>query len=144
MTHDIAPGRHVWNIGDAKWEPFGRYDRPIPKLFWAPLTFDRESGEGCFFLRFEPGGVSRPHAHYGYEEFLILDGELMDHDGGVYKKGDFVCLDPGTSHYSTSPNGCLIMSFYRRPKESDTAQNNLKITELDLSWGKAVVPWPDA
>ena len=77
MNHQLAPGRNVWDINEVEWIPFGRYGNPIPKLFWAPLTFDPETGEGCFFLRFEPGGVSKPHAHYGVEEFLILEGELV-------------------------------------------------------------------
>ena len=48
-----------------------------------------------------------------FEEFLILDGELTDPDNKVFKKGDFVTFEPGSTHSSYSKNGCLILVFMR-------------------------------
>jgi hypothetical protein len=50
------------------------------------------------------------------EEFLILEGELIDSDGRVFKRGDFVSYDAGTRHHSRSERGCLIVVFeWRKP-----------------------------
>ena len=46
----------------------------------------------------DPGAKSLPHEHNGFEEFLMLDGELTDPDGKVFKKGDFVTFEPGSEH----------------------------------------------
>lgn len=91
--------------------PFDRYGDDVPKLFWNPITFDRATGQGCFIIRFEPGGVSTPHEHHGFEEFHVLDGEVIDHDGVRYTKGDFVSLGPGVRHYSYSPDGVFVLAW---------------------------------
>ena len=48
-----------------------------------------------------------------FEEFFILDGELIDSDGAVFKKGDFVTFEPGSKHSSYTKKGCLILTFMR-------------------------------
>ena len=54
-----------------------------------------------------------PIIHTGFEEFLILEGELTDPDGKIFKKGDFVTFEPGSTHSSHTKNGCLILVFMR-------------------------------
>ena len=54
-----------------------------------------------------------PIVHEGDEEFFVLEGELIDHDGYRYKKGDLVWLDAKTGHNSYSPNGALLVVFFR-------------------------------
>jgi anti-sigma factor ChrR (cupin superfamily) len=54
-----------------------------------------------------------PHIHQGYEEFYVIDGELQDADGKIFKKGDFVTFEPGTNHNSQTKNGCLLIVFMR-------------------------------
>ena len=61
----------------------------------------------------EPGAKSIPHEHINYEEFYMLDGELVDTDGKVFKKGDIVSFEPGSKHSSYTKNGCLILVFMR-------------------------------
>ena len=58
-----------------------------------------------------PGKVQCPfHSHHGEEEmFLILEGELMDSNGSLYKAGDFVSYPPGSHHNSWTGPGCVIM-----------------------------------
>ncbi|MDQ6817124.1 MAG: cupin domain-containing protein [Actinomycetota bacterium] len=70
-------------------------------------------GSGFYIYKMDPGAVSTPHEHTCRENFLILEGELIDNDGYVYRKGDLVMLDEGTQHSSTAPNGCLIAVFVR-------------------------------
>ena len=59
------------------------------------------------------GAKSLPHEHTGFEEFLMLDGELTDPDGKIFKKGDFVSFQPGSKHSSHTINGCLVLVFMR-------------------------------
>jgi anti-sigma factor ChrR (cupin superfamily) len=61
----------------------------------------------------EPGAKSLPHEHTGFEEFLMLDGELTDPDGKIFKKGDFISFEPGSKHSSHTINGCLVLVFMR-------------------------------
>ena len=64
-------------------------------------------------LRMDPGAVSKPHEHMGHEEFLILEGSLIDNDGTEYQSGDFVSLLPGSKHSSHTPGGCLLLVILR-------------------------------
>jgi anti-sigma factor ChrR (cupin superfamily) len=70
-------------------------------------------GSGFYIYKMEPGAVTTPHEHTARENFLILEGELVDNDGYVYRQGDLVMLDQGTQHSSTAPNGCLLAVFVR-------------------------------
>ena len=53
------------------------------------------------------------YLYINFEEFLMLDGELTDSDGKIFKKGDFVTFEPGSQHFSLTKNGCLILVFMR-------------------------------
>ncbi|HUO71436.1 MAG TPA: cupin domain-containing protein [Solirubrobacteraceae bacterium] len=70
-------------------------------------------GSGFYIYKMEPGAVTTPHEHTCRENFLILEGELIDNDGYVYRPGDFVMLAEGSRHSSTAPDGCLIAVFVR-------------------------------
>ena len=69
--------------------------------------------EANAYAKLNPGTKTIPHTHSGHEEFLILDGELIDSDGTIFKKGDFISYEPGSSHSSYTKNGCLILTFMR-------------------------------
>jgi hypothetical protein len=43
----------------------------------------------------------------------MLEGELIDPDNNVLKKGDIVTYEPGSRHSSYTKNGCLILVFMR-------------------------------
>jgi anti-sigma factor ChrR (cupin superfamily) len=62
-------------------------------------------------MRMQPGAVTLAHVHGGTEDFLMLEGELVDDDGRVFKPGDFVSYAPGTEHKSRTDTGCLIAVF---------------------------------
>ncbi len=113
MSSPTRPDRRVVATGDAAFVPFDRYGEPIAKLSWLPISYDRESGQGSFVMRFAPGGRSLPHEHTGYEEFVVLEGELIDNDGAVFRAGDFVSFEPGSRHASHAPDGCLLAVFMR-------------------------------
>ena len=65
----------------------------------------------------EPGANSLPHKHANYEEFLVLDGELIDTDNTIFKKGDFITFEPESSHSSYTKTGCLLLVFQRARNE---------------------------
>lgn len=75
------------------------------------LNPDTPRGVGFYIYRMEPGAQSTPHLHPGAEEFLMIDGELIDNDGTVYRQGDVVWLAPGTEHTSHTETGCTIAVY---------------------------------
>ena len=105
--------RKITNLLNVKFEPFDNYGAPIPGMSWHKISYNKEKGQGSYILKMEPGAKSLPHKHANYEEFLILDGELIDHDNKIFKKGDFVTFEPGSTHSSYTKNGCLILVFMR-------------------------------
>jgi anti-sigma factor ChrR (cupin superfamily) len=114
---DVA-GRLVVN---AQRTPFLPYDLegPVqPEMSWLPVSYDPQSGEGCYLMRMEPGAVTIAHEHPGMEEFLVLEGDLVDSDGSAFRAGDFVSYQPGTRHNSSTEGGCLLAVFEWRPRES--------------------------
>ena len=83
--------RKITDLNNLKFEPFDNYGAPIPGMSWHKISYDKKNGGyGSYLLKMEPGAKSLPHTHTGYEEFLMLDGELTDTDGEIFKKGDFV------------------------------------------------------
>jgi anti-sigma factor ChrR (cupin superfamily) len=115
--------RQIINTGAGKFRPYDRYGDPIPGMSWIALSGELLNGEfECFLLRMEAGAQSRPHEHMGLEEFLVMEGELIDCDGTVYSSGDFVRLLPGSKHSSHTPNGCVLLVMLRgdnRPLSED-------------------------
>ena len=83
-------------------------------MSWHKISYSRENGgQGTYVLKMEPGAKSLPHEHMGFEEFLMLDGELTDPDGKIFKKGNFISFEPGSKHSSHTINGCLVLVFMR-------------------------------
>ena len=102
--------RRVVSTADPDFRPYDRYGKLVPDLEWFPLSGETGNDEyECFLIRFKPGASSSPHEHTGTEEFLVLEGELEDPDGTVFKAGDFVSYQPGSRHYSVSPKGCVLL-----------------------------------
>ena len=96
-----------------EFEPFDNYGKPIKGMSWHKISYEKEKGQGSYILKMEPGAKSIPHEHVSYEEFYMLDGELIDVDGKVFKKGDFISFEPGSKHSSFTEKGCLILVFMR-------------------------------
>ena len=106
--------REITNLYNVKFEPFDNYGAKVPGMNWHKISYDKKNGgHGSYLLKMEPGAKSLTHQHTGYEEFLILDGELIDPDGKVFKKGDFVTFEPSSTHSSYTKNGCLVLVFVR-------------------------------
>ena len=105
--------RKITKLRNLKFEPFDKYGKAIKGWVWHKISFDEKTNFGTYISKLEPGTKTIPHIHSGYEEFLILDGELTDSDGTIFKKGDFVSYEPNSSHSSFTKKGCLILTFMR-------------------------------
>ena len=106
--------RKITDLYNLKFKPFDNYGKVIPGMNWHKISYNKsEGGQGTYVLKMDPGAKSLPHEHTGYEEFLMLDGELIDPDGKIFKKGDFVSFEPGSKHFSYTENGCLVLVFMR-------------------------------
>ena len=105
--------RKITKLDNLKFEPFDKYGEPIAGWTWHKISFEEKTNFGSYISKLEPGTKTIPHIHTGHEEFLILDGELIDSDGTIFKKGDFISYEPNSGHSSFSEKGCLILTFMR-------------------------------
>ena len=102
------------NLRTAAFLPYDMEGPLQEDITWLPVSWDDELDQGSYLVRMEPGAVTLPHEHGGYEEFLILDGDLVDDDGRAFGPGDFVSYRGGT-HSSRTEGGCLIAVFEWKP-----------------------------
>ena len=106
--------RQITDISNLKFEPFDNYGVVVPGMSWHKISYNKDAGgQGTYVLKMDPGTESLSHEHTGFEEFLMLEGELTDPDGQTFKKGDFVTFEPGSCHSSFTKNGCLVLVFMR-------------------------------
>ena len=109
----LDAARKKVNYKTAKYKTYSLQGRPQPDLSWHNISYDEKEQAGIFLIRFQPGGTSIPHEHLGYEEFVMLEGEIEDSDGTVYRSGDCVSLAPGSKHVSVSRSGATAVVFVR-------------------------------
>jgi len=105
--------RKITDPYKVKFEPFDRYGFVVPGMSWHKISFNKENGFGTYILKLESGTKTIPHKHVGFEEFLILEGELVDSDSRVFNKGEFITFEPGSTHSSFTKKGCLVLVFMR-------------------------------
>ena len=93
---------------------FGPYDFEGPlqeDMSLLKLSYDHEAGQGAYMIRMEPGAETIRHVHRRREEYLILEGDLVESDGTVLGPGDYVIYPPGSEHNSRTVNGCLLIGI---------------------------------
>ena len=105
--------RKITDPFNVNFKPFDLYGKTISGMSWHKVSYNSKNGYGSYILKMNPGAKSLSHKHINYEEFLILDGELIDADNKIFKKNDLITFDPGTTHSSFTKNGCLILVFMR-------------------------------
>ena len=111
MSRSITP------IARTKFQPYDLEGPVQPDMSWLPISYRKETGVGSYFMRMQPGARTIAHDHPGHEEFLILEGELIDSDGTVFRTGEFVSFAPGTRHWSRTDTGCLLAVFEWRERD---------------------------
>ena len=110
----VSSKRKITNIYKVKFKPFDNYGPSVPGMSWYQISYDKKNGgNGSYLLKMGPNAKSIPHMHTGFEEFLMLNGELTDSDGKIFKKGDFISFEPGSIHSSHTKDGCLILVVMR-------------------------------
>lgn len=113
----IAPDdRRVANIHEATFTPFVYPDGVALGDAVLQLDRDRPIGTGFHVYRMPAGMTTRGHRHNGHEQFLILEGELIESDGTVLRAGDLVFYRDGSEHHSYTPNGCLLAVHIAAPE----------------------------
>jgi anti-sigma factor ChrR (cupin superfamily) len=93
---------------------FGPYDMEGPvqeDMHLLRGSYDDGTKRGVYVIRMEAGAETIPHTHACTEEYLILEGEVIESDGRVLKAGDLVTYQPGSHHNSRTETGCLMIAF---------------------------------
>ena len=102
--------RHIFATGGQEFLPYERDGKSIPGMSWFPLSADARLGRGGrYLLKLDPGTEGPLHQHGGYDEFFVLEGGIIDSDGTRIGPGDYVMYEPGTTHFTDTPEGCLVL-----------------------------------
>ena len=70
--------RQIIETTKEKLLPNNRYGTVSKGLNWLPLSNDENLEHEVYIVHFEPDSSSNFHRHNGYEEFYVLNGELID------------------------------------------------------------------
>jgi quercetin dioxygenase-like cupin family protein len=106
--------RMVCNIRTAQFKPYVDPDgKEVPGQTFLQWDDTFPEGAGFTIYRMAPGSSSQPHEHTCHEQFYVIEGEIADNDGYIYKTGDFVLLKTGTQHFSTTQHGATLVVFVR-------------------------------
>ena len=105
--------RRVINIYDTPYSAYDPEGAVQVDMQLLNISYDRDTGRGWYVIRMTPGAASILHPHEFREEYLILEGDLIESDGTILKAGDFVSYAPGTRHNSRTENGCLLIGIDR-------------------------------
>lgn len=116
MQRITSGDRRIANIASGEFKPFVYDDGVALGDSVLQLDNDQPLGIGFHVYRMPAGMTSRPHRHNGHEQFLVIEGELIDNDGTVFGKGDLVWFRSGTEHASYTPNGCLLAVHIAGPE----------------------------
>ena len=106
--------RLITKTSKIKFKPFDNYGNIFKGMDWHKITYDKKTGQGSYILKLKPNTQTPFHKHTNYEEFYILDGQLIDKDNTKFYKGDFVSYKPGTCHSSYTKTGCKLLVFMRK------------------------------
>jgi len=109
LTRSILEKRQIIETKEEGLLAYNRYGKVTSGLKWLPLSKDEKLEHEVFIIRFEADSSSNLHRHNGCEEFYVLEGELIDADGEVFKKGDYIKFEKGSEHASYSKTGCTLL-----------------------------------
>ena len=101
--------RRIIETNHEYFSTYNRYWTVSSNLKWLPLSKDEKLEHEVFIVQFDQESSSSLHKHKGYEEFYVIDGELIDDDGKVFRKGDYIKFEKGTKHSSYSKTGCTLL-----------------------------------
>ena len=111
--------RKITNIKNLEFKPFDKYGEPINGWSLQNISFDKKKNFGTYISKLKPVTKTRTRVHSRYKEFLILDGEIIDFGGRIFKKGNFISYKPNSSHSSFSKKRLFNFNFYERTEQSN-------------------------
>lgn len=104
-------GRKIVPTRATEFEPYD-LDGPLqPEISLLRLSYDADTREGSYMMRMQPGAATIAHTHQRREEYIVLEGSLIEDDDTVLKPGDYVIYEPGTRHNSRTEEGCLLLAI---------------------------------
>ena len=132
-------GRRIVNWKTCAWQPYPGLSGTQVGLSWCPIRARPGSGDGYYLLKVGPGCGAALHLHSAREEFIMLEGELVDGDGTVLREGDCVSYAPGTRHRTHAPDGCTLLAGIKGPISTVHGDD-----EIDtMREGRTIVNWHD-
>jgi anti-sigma factor ChrR (cupin superfamily) len=78
------------------------------------LFVDEGADSVSYLLKAKPGAAVAAHEHSGYEECLVLEGDVWIGDDVQLGPGDFHCAGPNQSHPVLSTRGGTLV-YLRAP-----------------------------
>ena len=103
--------RSIINTASAEFSVYQEEGQVQEDMSILHLSYDSESGQGAYMMRMQAGAATIRHTHKRREEYLIIEGDLIEDDGTVLGPGDYVIQEPGTSHNSRTKTGCVLIGF---------------------------------
>jgi len=110
-SSEFGDQRKIIDTNTASYEVYDFGGPALPGVLQLDLSYDQKSGHGAYMIKMEPGTVTTSHVHQVREEYLIMEGDLVESDGTELGPGDYVIYEPGTEHNSSTVNGCTIVGF---------------------------------
>lgn len=100
---ELLPGTLTRRAGTGSWAEMAR------GVWYTVLFDDPVTKRRSILIRAEPGAIYESHSHdEGYEECLVLEGDLTIGDLKLYP-GDFHVAAKGSMHpAATTVSGCLL------------------------------------
>jgi anti-sigma factor ChrR (cupin superfamily) len=84
------------------WQPL------LPGIEVKQLLVDRQAGTRSVLLRAAPGASLPPHQHHGYEECVVLEGEIRIGELTL-RPGDYHCMPAGSMHPAVSARSAALV-----------------------------------
>src|SRR5882724_7810666 len=97
------------DVGDLPWKP-----TPCAGIDMKVLVEDKDTGLLTALFRWQPGAELTLHEHVEVEQTFVLEGSLVDEEGGV-TAGNYVWRPKGNRHTARSPHGALVLSMFLKP-----------------------------
>ena len=85
---------NIVDLSNIVYHPYNRDNLDVSGLNWYIISFDNLTNKGTYILEYKPGAKTPTHKHLGFEDFLILEGELINSSGDIFKKNQFISFIP--------------------------------------------------
>ena len=122
-NNKFGPLRRVIDTNTGEYEVYDFEGPPLEGIYQMDLTYDHATGHGAYMIKMDPGTVTTKHVHTLREEYLILEGDVIESDGSKFGPGDYLIYEPGSEHNTRTENGCVLIGFdYPSPDQLKAGQ----------------------